>query len=262
MQISGIISKIKMPILNGGLFTAILTVIILFSHSANATSAVIPSLNCSECSDDVLEHSMPTNFTAADGKTYSNCNALCRAYQTFREDNTTGEPNEYGVYVYNVYTYGEICGTWNPGTQMGALGQCFLVSNERYKCGLGYYGNATSATSGCTKCPANATCTRGTGFDCNSGWYENTAGNGCSQCPPPDTGTGDKKNWTVGSSYQVGKSGGIIVNGPTGAQNIGQCYLTNTSVVTDNTGTYEIEGATGGGGLTGPGKYCDYYGRY
>ena len=53
------------------------------------------------------------------------------------------------------------------------------------------------------------------------------------------------------------------MNGPTGAQNIGQCYLANTSVVTDNTGTYEIEGATGGGGgLWGPGKYCDYYGRY
>ena len=244
-----------------GLFTAILTAIILFNHPANATSVVIPSLNCSECDEDVLEHSMPTNFTAADGKTYSDCNSLCMAYKTVREDNTTGEPNEYGVYVYNVYTYDEKCGTWNPGSQFNILGQCFLVSNERYKCGLGYYGNATSETSGCTKCPANATCTRGTDFDCNSGWYKNTSGNGCSQCPPPDTGTGDEKNWSVASSYQVGQSG-IILNGPTGAEDIGQCYLVNTSVVTDTTGTYEIEGATGGGGFSGPGKYCDYYGRY
>ena len=261
MQISGIISKLKMPILNGGLFTAILTVIILFSHSANATSVVIPSLNCSECSDDVLEHSMPKNFTAADGKTYSNCNSLCMAYRSVREDNTTGEPNEYGVYVYNVYTYDEICGTWNPGTQIGKLGQCFLVSNERYKCGLGYYGTATSATSGCTKCPANATCTNGTIFNCNSGWYENDVGNGCSPCPGPETGPNDEKNWTVASSSRVGSTGGIMM-GQTGATDIGQCYLTNTSVVTDNTGTYEIEGATGGGGLTGHGKYCDYYGQY
>ena len=248
-----------MPNLNGGLFTAILTAIILFNHPANATSAVIPSLNCSECDEDVLEHSMPTNFTAADGKTYSDCNSLCMAYQKFIIDNTTGEPNEYGVYVYNEYTYDEICGTWDPETQFGKLGQCFLVSNERYKCGLGYYGNATSATSGCTKCPANATCTNGTSFNCNSGYYK--SGLSCAKCPDPTTGPGDEGNWTVASSGMVGSTGGII-SGNTGATNIGQCYLTNTSVVTDNTGTYEIEGATGGGGLSGSGKYCDYYGRY
>lgn len=245
-----------MPNLNGGLFTAILTVIILFSHSANATSV---GIKCSECSDIVLEKSMPKNFTAADGKTYSDCNSLCMAYQKVIIDNTTGEPNEYGVYVYNVYTYDEICGTWDPGTQFGKLGQCFLVSNERYKCGLGYYGNATSATSGCTKCPANATCTNGTSFNCNSGYYK--SGLSCAKCPDPETGPNDEKNWTVGSSSMVGSTGGSMA-GNTGATNIGQCYLTNSSVVTDNTGTYEITGATGGGGLWGSGKYCDYYGRY
>ncbi len=52
-----------------------------------------------------------------------------------------------------------------------------------------------------------------------------------------------------------------IIGGPTGAENIGQCYLTNNSVVTDTTGTYEITGATGTG-IAGLGGWCDYYGKY
>ena len=265
MQISGIFSKIKTPKIIGGLFSAkkgdnmrkIFASLVLFGLTISYAHAVSgnPAISCSECSDDVLEHSMPTNFTAADGKTYSNCNALCRAYQMIREV-TPGDPNANGVYVYYEYTYDEICGTWNPGTQMGALGQCFLIKTTKYICGKGYYGNATSETSGCTKCPANATCTNGIIFNCNSGWYKNDVGNGCSPCPDPKTGPNDEKNWTVASSSRVGSTG--IMMGQTGATDIGQCYLTNTSVVTDRTGTYEIEGATGGTS----GKYCDYYGKY
>ena len=203
---------------------------------------------CSKCDQDL----MPGGHW--NGTDYDTCEAMCQAIKnTFVDATYTGDPNEYGVYVYQTWTYEETCGAWVGG--VGRLGYCTGLPEDNYKCGKGYYGTATSETSGCTKCPANATCTRGTGFDCNSGWYKNTSGNGCSPCPDPKTGPNDEKNWTVASSSRVGSTGGIMM-GQTGATDIGQCYLTNTSVVTDDTGTYEIEGATGGG------KWCDYYGQY
>ena len=210
---------------------------------------------CSKCDPDLMKVG-----SAPDGQSYDTCEQMCQALKnSMPAYGATGDPNEYGVYVYQTWTYEETCGAW-VGGGMGRLGSCHAVPEDNYKCGKGYYGTATSETSGCTKCPANATCTNGIIFNCNSGWYENDAGNGCSPCPDPETGPNDEKNWTVASSSSVGSPG--VMMGQTGATDIGQCYLTNTSVVTDNTGTYEIEGATGGGGFSGPGKYCDYYGKY
>ena len=41
-----------------------------------------------------------------------------------------------------------------------------------YRCNSGYYGTARSASSGCTKCPSNATCAGGNGstFVCAKGY--------------------------------------------------------------------------------------------
>ena len=53
-----------------------------------------------------------------------------------------------------------------------------------YKCASGYYGTANSSgTSGCTKCPDNATCPGGNSstFTCNSGYYKYN--NICAPCP-------------------------------------------------------------------------------
>ena len=247
--------------------TGVLMFVLAGISTANATSIILPGSKCSECSDEVLARAMPKDFTAIDGKQYAGCNELCNAYRlaigTPIVGVIPGDPNEHGVYVYYEYSYTETCGKVGVmvgGIETAILGSCGLDQEAHYICGKGYYGTATSETSGCTKCPANATCTRGTDFDCNSGWYKNTAGNGCSKCPNPTTGPGDQGNWTVSSSKAVG-SGAIIIGGATGAENIGQCYLENNSVVTDTTGTYVIEGATGSG-IAGMGGWCDYYGRY
>ena len=52
------------------------------------------------------------------------------------------------------------------------------TTSTTYKCASGYYGTATSETSGCTKCPTNATCAGGNGstFSCNRGTYKSGSG--------------------------------------------------------------------------------------
>ena len=217
---------------------------------------------CSKCDQDL----MPGGYW--NGTDYDTCEEMCNAIQLNKPivGGTTGDPNEYGVYVYQTWTYEETCGEYQEtptGQLIGRLGYCHAVAEDNYMCGKGYYGTATSETSGCTKCPANANCnTGGTTFYCNPGYYK--SGSSCAKCPNPTTGAGDGGNWSVSSGAEVG-TGSIIMGVSGGATSIGQCYLANASVVTDNTGTYEIEGATGSGssiigGSTG--KWCDYYGRY
>ena len=87
---------------------------------------------------------------------------------------------------------------------------CTCETTTTYSCDSGYYGTATSATTGCTKCPSNATCAGGNGstFDCNKNYYKN--GTTCTACP--SSGLTESK----------------------GATNVTQCYITTFS---DSTGS-------------------------
>lgn len=62
-----------------------------------------------------------------------------------------------------------------------------VCSTKTYKCASGYYGTATSATTGCTKCPNNATCDGTTDIVCNKDYYRtgSTGNYACTKCPSP-----------------------------------------------------------------------------
>lgn len=56
----------------------------------------------------------------------------------------------------------------------------------KYQCAAGYYGTATSASTGCTKCPENATCAGGNNstFVCNDKFYlAKPTDTFCTGCP-------------------------------------------------------------------------------
>lgn len=89
----------------------------------------------------------------------------------------------------------------------GARPQC-TNSNVTYKCAANYYGSAqmTNGTlTGCTRCPANASCPAGsTTFLCNQGYYQN--GDVCTRCPADANGVqGTTKS--------------------TGAKGVTECYI-------------------------------------
>lgn len=67
----------------------------------------------------------------------------------------------------------------------GSTATCKTITD--YRCASGYYGTATSGSTGCTVCPSNATCSGGNNstFKCNKGYYKN--GSGCTQCASPAT---------------------------------------------------------------------------
>ena len=115
-----------------------------------------------------------------------------------------------------------LLGVLAPGHSFGAVGSLCLPigkscsSCTSYKCDSGYYGTATSASSGCTKCPLNATCAGGNNstFVCDKGYYNN--GTGCTRCPA---------------------SGGIYgTTANTGATAITECYIPSGSAFSDSTG--------------------------
>ena len=88
------------------------------------------------------------------------------------------------------------------------------ITSTTYKCAAGYYGTATSALAGCTKCPDNATCSGGNGstYVCNSGTYK--AYGACASCPSPGTS-------------------------PAGSTSISSCYIPSGTTGSDGSGTYK-----------------------
>ncbi|MDE6481825.1 MAG: hypothetical protein K2L25_03350 [Alphaproteobacteria bacterium] len=102
---------------------------------------------------------------------------------------------------------------------------CSLCTS--YKCNSGYYGTATSALSGCTKCPSNATCAGGNNstFKCNKGYYKN--GTSCSLCP----------FFSIPNNMiQTGTTSG------TGATAITECYIPSGSEFSDTSGSGSYTG--------------------
>ena len=90
---------------------------------------------------------------------------------------------------------------------------CKIISTT-YKCASGYYGTATSAFAGCTKCPAYATCAGGNGstYVCNSGTYKTSSG--CASCPWPGTSAA-------------------------GSTSISSCYIRSGTLGSDDSGSYK-----------------------
>ena len=88
------------------------------------------------------------------------------------------------------------------------------ITSTTYKCASGYYGTATSAFAGCTKCPNNATCAGGNGstFVCNSGTYKTSSG--CASCPWPGTSAA-------------------------GSTSISSCYIRSGTLGSDDSGSYK-----------------------
>ena len=88
------------------------------------------------------------------------------------------------------------------------------TTSMTYKCASGYYGTATSAFAGCTKCPTNATCAGGNGstYVCNSGTYKTSSG--CASCPWPGTSAA-------------------------GSTSISSCYIRSGTLGSDDSGSYK-----------------------
>lgn len=178
---------------------------------------------------------------------YSALNKTCSQWCEYMDYNvyvyTSG--NEFGCACaasYNEYLWKDE-GTgrerqYQIKYTLSTKSKCRLVSSttatSTYRCKKGYYG---TASSGCTACPANATCSGGTGttiFKCDVNYYKN--GNGCTACPGSKTGTN-------GFWY---KSSGSGVRGETygvGATSITECYLdglNNLGTLCDSTGCFEL----------------------
>lgn len=97
-----------------------------------------------------------TCLNCAETATAINCN-----FVEICDDHKAG--NSYGVIVGSIQKLTVDCGKWIPPytessgyTRAGYWSPLPSVSCDTvatYKCGAGYYGNPTSETSGCTKCP-------------------------------------------------------------------------------------------------------------
>ena len=161
---------------------------------AYAISIVAPELNC--C--------MNSCSISCSGVTYdSQCtnNFFCNSCKT-----TTGT-NINGVVVTTNRSITTTCSNCH-------VTPACSVTSTTYKCASGYYGTATSASSGCTACPTNATCSGGNGstFVCNRGTYK--SGSGCESCPSPGTS-------------------------PSGSTSISACYIPSGTTGSDGSGTYK-----------------------
>ncbi|MDE6478141.1 MAG: hypothetical protein K2L95_03205 [Alphaproteobacteria bacterium] len=165
------------------------------SHAANE----IIGTTCTESA----WQSCLTNY----GVTYdSSCsNSACSLCNN--RSSSAGLTNSFGIVTSTTYRYETNCPSSYGGT---ATCSCKQTSSS-YKCASGYYGTATSSTSGCTACPSNATCAGGNNstFSCNKGYYKD--GSSCSACPG------------IGTSAA-------------GATSISSCYIPAGTTYSDSTG--------------------------
>lgn len=116
-----------------------------------------------------------------------------------------GFTNKYGIIVTTTKKPEAYC------VGQTAYSRC-VAGTTTYKCASGYYGTATSASAGCTACPANATCAGGNGstFICKANYYK--SGAACQPCP------------------NSGKS-------TAGSTSITSCYLPSGTTFSDSTGS-------------------------
>ncbi len=82
----------------------------------------------------------------------------------------------------------------------GGTAQC--NKETKYRCASGWYGTTNDGKTGCSKCPANATCNGGySKFSCNQGYYEKD--NGCTKCPTDPGGVQGTTSGTGATSISA-----------------------------------------------------------
>lgn len=124
----------------------------------------------------------------------------------------------YGSGALRKYTY----------TRGSGSNGCTKTATSEYKCATTHYG---SAPTSCMACPANATCSGGTSFNCNDGYYRNDAKTGCNKCPDSKTG---------GLGWNTSGNG---VAGEYGADSITGCFIAEGTKLQDATGSFILVGS-------------------
>ncbi len=204
------------------------------TNTANAISVINPDL-------DTKCYKIPNGCITAD----SSCSRICTSCT-----DSISAPSIYGIRTINRRSVSASC---KDSTYYSCTCN---IAKATYECADGYYGTATSATTGCTACPDNATCAGGNAstFICNSGYVKlNSNPTVCTKCP-------DNANCASGL---ITCNAGYYLDGNTcercpasmfnpgaplpstmipgesamGSTSINDCYLPSGTNFSDNTGT-------------------------
>lgn len=118
---------------------------------------------------------------------------------------------------------------------------CEVTNVTSYECAVGYYGTATSQTSGCTRCPANATCSGGNGstFACKAGYQKNDAGTGCEKTPPLVVSCSAGQYMDTSQLLKRCKDCPSPGTSADNAVGITSCYIPSGYTGSDGTGSYK-----------------------
>ncbi len=161
-------------------------------------------------------------------------------------------------FVFTSVNPTQLGGCTCPSTSIPECYETQSSSTQPYKCKAGCYGVAVytgNSVKGCTKCPANASCSGGnyTNFKCNNGYY--SVNNQCAPCPA--NASCSNNNFICNTHYYKNgnscepcplspdkspASSNKQVLGTTGgnATSITECYLMASYPFTDSTGQYEF----------------------
>lgn len=209
-------------------------------NTANAIAVINPDLD-TQC------YIVPAGCTTAN----SSCNVICSTCTDI-----TGGPNDYGIMTTDSRSVSTSC------TGSIYFGCTCDITGTSYACGAGYYGTATSSSTGCTACPDNATCAGGNGstFTCNSGYIKlNSNPTVCTKCPD------NAEICTMGTIYckagyyldgdtceqcplYVKPGNGIMADSlspgssPQGSTSITDCYIPSGTAFSDETGVGTYDG--------------------
>ena len=194
------------------------------------------AISTDECTSWINGNYGGTNTTCANGhsiKSYGfkagsvpvtvcviSCNSCDTTYYTMLEKTGSGGGTCTYNYTACVCKNGCTSDSWtssNTGYESAYICDKTCTRVYSHQCAAGYYGTATSASAGCTKCPSNASCTGGNNstFVCNQGYYKN--GSKCERCPA---------------------SGGVYgTTASAGSTSITSCYLPSGTSFSDSTGS-------------------------
>ena len=106
----------------------------------------------------------------------SSCQQACQMYSNSSPTISTAN----GIRTVSQTAIKVTCGS-DPSSSSNV--SCVRTTTATYTCISGYYGTATSSSSGCNACPDNATCPGGNGstFTCNAK-FAKCGGSSCCSC--------------------------------------------------------------------------------
>ncbi len=178
----------------------------MYNNGSNQCKSNISSCSCVLEGGDCAEYTCPDGYITVGG---TNKYVDCKNGAAYHE-----------IYCFKTCTPSASHGTVSTSSDNKA----YYPKSCSYACASGYYGTATSATTGCTKCPPNATCAGGNKsiFKCNKNYFQN--GTSCTACP---SATDKNGNTLIGQTAAAG------------ATSERMCYLTSGSTFSDATGDWE-----------------------